>query len=108
MVPYGQLGKMKRMQTWVRSCTTPGARVGILRNPPYSVRRHPVVHYFNLYFAVRTSDQTYCAEYETPVLDEIEDPIFCEGQGSRGFAQGQKSHAKHTEGPEAQGPFTGT
>jgi len=22
---------------------------------------------------VRTSDQTYCAEYETPVLDEIDD-----------------------------------
>jgi hypothetical protein len=24
-------------------------------------------------FVVRTSDKTYCAEYETPVLDEIDD-----------------------------------
>ena len=31
------------------------------------------MHYYLLYFAVRTSDQTYCAEYETPVLDEIDD-----------------------------------
>jgi hypothetical protein len=31
--------------------------------------------YYLLYFAVRTSDQTYCAEYETPVLDEIDDLI---------------------------------
>jgi hypothetical protein len=31
------------------------------------------MHYYLLYFAVRTSDQTHCAEYETPVLDEIDD-----------------------------------
>ena len=35
--------------------------------------RYPQMHYYLLYFAVRTSDQTYCAEYETPVLDEIDD-----------------------------------
>ena len=39
----------------------------------YFVSRYPQVHYYLLYFAVRTSDQTYCAEYETPVLDEIDD-----------------------------------
>jgi len=43
-----------------------------LRNH-YFVSRHPQIHYYLLYFAVRTSDQTYCAEYETPVLEEIDD-----------------------------------
>ena len=39
----------------------------------YFVSRYPQIHYYLIYFAVRTSDQTYCAEYETPVLDEIDD-----------------------------------
>ena len=26
-----------------------------------------------LYLAVRVADQTYCTEYETPVLEEIDD-----------------------------------
>src|SRR5260370_37426081 len=39
----------------------------------YFVSRYPQIHYYLLYFAVRTSDQTYCAEYETPVLDETDD-----------------------------------
>ncbi len=39
----------------------------------YFVSRYPQIHYYFLYFAVRTSDQTYCSEYETPVLDEIDD-----------------------------------
>ena len=39
----------------------------------YFVSRYPQIHYYLLYFAVRASDQTYCAEYETPVLDEIDD-----------------------------------
>jgi hypothetical protein len=26
-----------------------------------------------LYFAIRVSDKTYCSEYETPVLDEVDD-----------------------------------
>lgn len=34
---------------------------------------YPQINYYLLYFAVRVSDQTYCAEYETPVLDEIDD-----------------------------------
>jgi len=41
----------------------------------YFVSRYPQIHYYLLYFAVRTSAQTYCAEYETPVLDEIDDPL---------------------------------
>jgi hypothetical protein len=43
-----------------------------LRNQ-YFGSRYPQMHYYLLYFAVRTSTQTYCAEYETPVLDEIDD-----------------------------------
>ncbi len=39
----------------------------------YFVSRYPQIHYYLLYFAVRISDKTYCAEYETPVLDEIDD-----------------------------------
>jgi hypothetical protein len=39
----------------------------------YFVSRYPQIHYYLLYFSVRTSDQTYCTEYETPVLDEIDD-----------------------------------
>ncbi len=44
----------------------------VLRNP-YFLSRYPAIHYYLLYFAVRGSDRTYCSEYETPVLDEIED-----------------------------------
>ena len=43
-----------------------------LRNP-YFFSRYPRVHYYLLYFAVRASERTYCSEYETPVLDEIDD-----------------------------------
>jgi hypothetical protein len=39
----------------------------------YFVRRSSQIHYYLLYFTVRIYDQTYCAEYETPVLDEIDD-----------------------------------
>ncbi len=39
----------------------------------YFVSRYPQIHYYLLYIAVRTSDRTYCLEYETPVLDEIDD-----------------------------------
>ena len=47
----------------------------VLRNQ-YFGSRYPQMHYYLLYFAVRTSDQEYCAEYGTPVLDEIDD-LFC-------------------------------
>jgi hypothetical protein len=44
----------------------------VLRTP-YFFSRYPRIHYYLLYFAVRASGQTYCSEYETPVLDEIDD-----------------------------------
>ncbi len=43
-----------------------------LRNP-YFFSRYPRIHYYLLYFAVRASDRTYCSEYETPVIEEIDD-----------------------------------
>ena len=44
----------------------------VLQNQ-YFGSRYPQMHYYLLSFALRTSNQTYCAEYETPVLDEIDD-----------------------------------
>jgi hypothetical protein len=44
----------------------------ILRTP-YFVSRYTQIHYYMLYFAIRVSARTYCTEYETPVLDEIDD-----------------------------------
>ncbi len=39
----------------------------------YFVPRYPQIHYYTVYFAIRVSDKTYCSEYETPVLDEVDD-----------------------------------
>jgi hypothetical protein len=39
----------------------------------YFVSRYPQIHYYDLYISLRTADQGYCVEYETPVIDEIEE-----------------------------------
>lgn len=44
----------------------------VLRDP-YFISRYPHIHYYILYISLRVSGQTYCSDYETPVLDEIED-----------------------------------
>lgn len=44
----------------------------VLRNQ-YFLSRYPQIHYYMLYISLSVSDQTYCTEYETPVLDEIAD-----------------------------------
>jgi hypothetical protein len=51
----------------------------VLRNQ-YFVSRHPQIHYYPLYISLRISDQTYCSEFETPVLDEIEDVTSATGK----------------------------
>lgn len=51
----------------------------VLRNQ-YFLGRYPQIHYYILYIALSISDQTYCTEYETPVLDEIEDISSATGQ----------------------------
>lgn len=39
----------------------------------YFVSRYPRIHYYLLYLSVHAGNQTYCSEYETPVLEEITD-----------------------------------
>jgi hypothetical protein len=50
----------------------------VLRNQYAS--RFPQIHYYILYISLRISDQTYCSEYETPVLQEIEDVTSAQGK----------------------------
>jgi hypothetical protein len=51
----------------------------VLRTP-YFTSRYPQIHYYMLYFAIRASERTYCSEYETPVLDEIDDLFSAKGK----------------------------
>jgi hypothetical protein len=44
----------------------------VLNNPTYLVGRYTPTHYYSLFIAVSISNQTSCAEYTTPVLDEID------------------------------------
>ena len=39
----------------------------------YFLSRYPQIHYYLLYISLSISDQSYCTEYETSVLDEIAD-----------------------------------
>lgn len=39
----------------------------------YFLSRYPRIHYYILFVSVRISNQNYCTQYETPVLDEIAD-----------------------------------
>lgn len=51
----------------------------ILRNQ-YFVSRYPQIHYYMLYISIDLSGQTYCTEYETPVLEVIADVSSAVGQ----------------------------
>jgi hypothetical protein len=64
----------------------------------YFVGRYPQIHYYLLYFAVRTSDQTYCAEYETPVLDEIDDLFSAKGKPVEFVLKGKKLALRTAKG----------
>jgi hypothetical protein len=37
------------------------------------VSRYPQIRYYLLHLTVRVDDSTYCAEYQTPVIEEIDD-----------------------------------
>jgi hypothetical protein len=54
----------------------------VLRDP-YLFSRYPHIRYYILYISLGVSDQTYCSEYETPVLDEIEDITTATSQDIR-------------------------
>ena len=49
---------------------------------PLPISRYPRIRDFNVYLAVRVADQTYCADYETVVLDEIDDLMSCAGKST--------------------------
>jgi hypothetical protein len=46
----------------------------------HPVTRYPQIHYYRLYLTVRVSEQTYCGEYETPVIEEIDDLLAAKGR----------------------------
>jgi hypothetical protein len=52
----------------------------VLRGSPLFATRYPRIHDFDVYFSFRTSEQTYCVDYETIVLDEIKDLASCDGK----------------------------
>ena len=45
----------------------------VLRSSTVSTTRSSRIHEFDVYFSIRIADQSYCGDYETPVLDEIND-----------------------------------
>jgi hypothetical protein len=64
----------------------------------YFVSRYPTIHYYLLYFAVGTSGQTYCAEYETPVLEEIADLFSAKGKDAEIVLKGKSLTLKTPKG----------
>jgi hypothetical protein len=61
----------------------------VLRTP-YFTSRYPQIHYYMLYFAIRVSERTYCSEYETPVLDEIDDLFSAKGKDVEFMLNGKR------------------
>jgi hypothetical protein len=51
-----------------------------LRSTILSTTRYSRIHDFDVYFSLRTGHETYCVDYETVVLDEIEDLAASEGR----------------------------
>ncbi len=51
-----------------------------LRRTSYVITRYSPIHQFDVYFAIRLADRTYCADYQTVVLDEIDDLLSCNGK----------------------------
>ena len=45
----------------------------VLRCTPLCTTRYSRIHDFDVYFSFRIGEQTYCGDYETTVLDEIND-----------------------------------
>jgi len=52
----------------------------VLRGTPLSTTRYSRIHDFDVYFSLRIAEQTYCGDYETVVLDEINDLVSSEGK----------------------------
>jgi hypothetical protein len=71
----------------------------------YVGSRYPQIHYYLLYFAVRISDQTYCAEYETPVLDEIDDLFSAKDQNVPVVRKAKSLTLRTPKGRKIKGRF---
>lgn len=67
--------------------------------------RYPQVHYYFLYFAVRASHQTYCVEYETPVLDEIDDLFSAKYQNLAVVIKSKSFTLRTLKGRKIKGRF---
>jgi len=52
----------------------------VLNSTSHASARYSPVHRFDIYFAVRVAEQTYCEDYQTVILDEIEDLVSCIGR----------------------------
>jgi hypothetical protein len=54
------------------------------------VTRYPQVRYYLLYLTVRVSDKTYCSEYETPVIQEMDDLFAAQDKDVNVVLNGKK------------------
>jgi hypothetical protein len=61
-----------------------------------------------LYISVRVSDQTYCSEYETPVLDEINDVLSANGKDVEVLLKDKRIIVRTPKGRQAQGSLGGS
>ena len=52
----------------------------VLRGTILSTTRYSRIHDFDVYLSLRTGQETYCIDYETVVLDEIQDLASAEGK----------------------------
>jgi hypothetical protein len=78
----------------------------VLANPNFG-GRYPQTHYYLLYFAVRTSDQTYCAEYYTAVLDEIDDLFSARNRDIEFVLKGKSLRVRTPKGRKLKAHLVG-
>jgi len=52
----------------------------VLRGTPLRTTRYSRIHDFDVFFSLRIGEQTYCGDYETVVVDEINDLRSSEGK----------------------------
>jgi hypothetical protein len=64
--------------------------------------RYSRIHNFDVYFALRIGEETYCGDYETVVLDEIKDLVSSEGKdvavGNTGTMSSEKPNVASSYG----------
>ncbi len=63
-------------------------RQSVVRGYPLS--RYAAIHVYTMYFTVKTATDTYCVEYDTPVLDEVKELRASSGKNVQLDLQGKK------------------